>query len=307
MAFNWEAEYVNSTSSERLTDPITALSSKYNPSFVKKSFLGQDASLPILSYADACFMKAEAKVRYNAGQMSAEQYYDEGINASFLQYGIVQKVTDYMNQDGIKWNTSKTGFSDRRHLYTAKINGQGGDENHLEQIYKQRYFAGYFNFLEAWNLERRTRVLSFPPFFSSGVSGDVEGSNSTYNYSMERFIYPKTEMSQNLEQYQLAISNLRAVSPFFREDRWGDNIFTSLGFAKKNPDLVTADAKYVGNKRISFSADYFKHTYGSTYEGMLKTAREMTAETVDAKALTKAFNYKVSRVLSTYLTDGTGY
>jgi hypothetical protein len=306
MAFNWEAEYVSPTSTERVSDPIISLASKYNPSYVQRRFLDKEAPLPILSYSDACFLKAEAKIRYGTGSQSAEYYYNEGISASFAQYGITSKASDYTKQDGIKWNTNKTGFSDRRGLYTAQINGAGGDANHLEQIYKQRYFAGFGNYLEAWNLERRTRSLSFPPFFASGVSGGVEGSNSTYNYSMERFIYPKTELSQNANQYQIALDNLKAVSPFYRADRWGDNIFTSLGIAKKNPGLETADANYVGNKRIAFYAGYFIHTYGATYEEMLAKAKEMTGETNDTKALTKAFNYKAGAIISTYLPEGGG-
>jgi hypothetical protein len=303
MPFNWEAEYVSPSSTERRTDPLISLPSKYNPSYMKKKFLDKEASLPILSYAETCFMKAEAKICYGIGLQSAEQYYNEGINASFTQYGISSKAADYMKQAGIKWNTSKAGLSDRRGLYTAAINGEGGDKNHLEQIYKQRYFAGYLNFLDAWNLERRTRALSFPPFFSSGVSGGVEGAHSTYNYSMERFIYPKTELSQNAVQYQIALDNLKAVSPFYRSDRWGDNIFTSLGIALLNPDLQTAEAKYVGNKRISFYAGYFIHTYGATYEEMLAKAKEMTGETNDVKALTKAFNYKAGARIGIYLPE----
>jgi hypothetical protein len=303
MAFNWEAEYINPASTERRTDPLLALPSKYNPSYVKKKFLDKEASLPILSYADACFMKAEAKIRYGLGLQSAEQYYNDGIAASFAQYGITSKAADYLKQDGIKWNTSKSGLSDRRGLYTAVINGEGDDKNHLEQVYKQRYFAGYLNFLEAWNLERRTRALDFPPFFSSGVSGGVEGAHSTYNYSMERFIYPKMELSQNAVQYQVALDNLKKVSPFYRTDRWGDNIFTSLGIARLNPGLQTAEAKYAGNKRISFYAGYFIHTYGATYEEMRAKAIEMTGETNEGKALTKAFNYKAGTRIGTYLTE----
>jgi hypothetical protein len=303
MAFNWEAEYINPASTERRTDPLLAKASKYNPSYVKKKYLDKEASLPILSFADACFMKAEAKIRYGLGLQSAEQYYNDGIAASFAQYGITSKAADYMKQDGIKWNTSKSGLSDRRGLYTAVINGEGDDKNHLEQVYKQRYFAGYLNFLEAWNLERRTRALDFPPFFSSGVSGGVEGAHSTYNYSMERFIYPKMELSQNAVQYQVALDNLKKVSPFYRADRWGDNIFTSLGIARLNPGLQTAEAKYAGNKRISFYAGYFIHTYGATYEEMVAKAMEMTGETNEGKALVKAFNYKAGTRIGTYLTE----
>jgi hypothetical protein len=303
MAFNWQAELIDVTGTATYQDPLISFSSKYNPSYVKRKYIDRAAVLPILSYADVCFMKAEAKIRFGAGRNTAEQYYNEGINASFAQYNITSKAADYMKQDGVKWNTSKTGFSDRRSLYTAQIDGQGGEENHLEQIYKQRYFAGYLNFLEAWNLERRTRSLRFPPFLANGTSGSVEGANSTYNYSMERFVYPRTEMSQNETQYHKALENLKAVSPFYRNDRWGDNIFTSLGFTKLNPDLATAEAKYVGSKRIIFYAGYFTHTYGATYEEILAKAKAMTGETNDTKALTKAFNYTAGAVIGTYLIE----
>ena len=305
MPFNWEADFISPTSTERLQDPLLSMP-KFAPSYIKKNFLTKDASIPILSFADICFLKAEANILYGVGQKSAEQYYNDGINASFAQYGIATKAADYMKQDGVKWNTNKTGYADRRGLYTVSINGEGGDKNHLEQIYKQHYFAGFGNFLEAWNLERRTRVLCFPPFLASGVSSGVEGANSTYNYSMERFIYPRTEISQNATEYYKAIDNLRAVSPFFREDRWGDNIFTSLGFAKKNPDLETADAKYVGNKRIRFYAGYFSHFYGTTYEEMAAKAVEMTGDNNVTRALVRAFNYRERAVLGTFLPEGAG-
>jgi hypothetical protein len=303
MAFQWEAALIDPSGTATYQDPLLSFNSKYNPSYIKKKFIDKMANLLIMSYADVCFMKAEAKIRFGAGKNSAEQYYNEGVNASFAQYGIAAKATDYMKQDGVKWNTSKTGFSDRRGLYTAQINGAGGDENHLEQIYKQRYLAGYLNFLEAWNLERRTRVLRFPPFFANGASGSVEGTHTTYNYSMERFIYPNTEKSQNGTQYQKALENLKAVSPFYRNERGGDNIFTSLGFSKLNPDLSVANEKYVGNKRIAFYAGYFAHTYGYTYEEILTRAKAMTNETNDTKALTKAFNYKAGAVISVYLIE----
>jgi len=303
MPFNWEAAYISPTSDVRLQDPLLSMP-KFAPSYVKKRFLAKDASIPILTFADICFLKAEAKILYSVGQTSAEQCYNNGINASFAQYAITAKAADYMNQNGVKWNTSKTGYSERRLLYTASINGEGGDKNHLEQIYKQRYFAGFGNFLEAWNLERRTRVLSFPPFFSSGVSSGVEGSNPTYNYSMERFVYPRMEVSQNAAEYYKALDNLKAVSPFYRDDRWGDNIFTSLGFAKKNPDLETADAKYVGNKIIRFYAGYFSHYYGTTYEDVSAKAVEIAGDTNVPRALIRAFNYRQRSIISTYLIEG---
>lgn len=292
----WEAELVDPSNpvGARYTDPLSN-KSKFNHAYLKRKYVNKDATLPILTYTDACFLKAEAAILYGLGSQSAQAYYEEGIRASFEQYGISEKAGNYMTQNGVKWGTSKTGYADRRNLYRAKVNGT----NPLDQIYKQRYLAGFLNYLEAWNLERRTRALDFPPFIAQSYS-DVEGADGTYNYCAERLIYPKTEIAQNRTQYYKAIENLRAVSPWFREEQEGNNVFTTLGFAKKIPHIETADSRYK-NLRVKYHADYLSHYYGETYEKMLERALITTGETIPDKAMKKAYNYETSRVLSTYI------
>lgn len=296
IAQGWEVELVDPTNptSARYSDPLETRSN-YNPSFLKKKFTDKNCSLPIISYTDVCFLKAEAAALYGLGSQSAQSYYEEGIRASFDQLGISGKAAEYMSQNGVRWNTNKIGYSDRRNLYRAKVDGT------LDQIYKQRYFAGVTNFLEGWNLERRTRAFDFPPFFSGSFS-DVEGSDGTYNYCSERLIYPKTEISQNRTQYYAAIENLRATSPWFRPEQEGNNIFTSLEFAKKIPNIGTADSRYK-NLRIIYHAGYLSHYFGITYEEMLAKALATTGETNPSKAMTKAYNYTETKVLSTYLNS----
>jgi hypothetical protein len=298
LAFGWAWEFVPDKTYTYF-DPLARTSDPYNHSFIQDDFLKEQASMVLLNWADACFLLAEAELLYGTDDR-AKTYYEQGIRASMAQYGRTQMADDYLNQDGVKWNTSANGYADRRLLYRAAINGEGGKENHLEQVYKQRYIAGFFNGLEGWNLERRTRTLRFPPFFSNGASMSVTGANTTYNYFTERFIYPLSEQSKNKEAYYQGIENLRAVSPFFREDRWGDNVFTSLGFAKLNPDLATADAKYFGAKRIVSTCEYFNNKYGATYEEVVATAKSMSGETNETKALTKAFNYGFRERWSVY-------
>lgn len=297
-AKQWEGALIPGTES-RYKDPLESMPSRLNVSYVKRDFLKRDAKVVLYSWADACFLKAEAKIKYNIGSKSAQEYYEEGIKASFAQYGMSGKVSDYLAQDGVKWNTDGKGFTERRGFYTADINGF---ENHLEQIYKQRYIAGFFNCLEAWNLERRTRILQFPPFFTDDLPS-IEGGNATYNYHTERFIYPLSEISKNKAEYYKAVEALQQASPNAYSYRWGDNIFTSLAFAKKDPGLETADDKYLGNLQIKYNATYFNKKYGYTYEEVLATAKDMTGETNDNKALTKAFNYNQVSVLNTYLTE----
>jgi len=299
LAFGWEYAIIPGTI-HRYHDILSRKNSPYNYSFVHPDFIKETAAMILYNLADVYFLKAEAKLLYGIGASSAEEYYNEGIKASFAQYGMSGKVSDYMKQDGIKWNTNGEGYADRRLLYRANINGEGGVDNHLEQIYKQRYFADFFNCFEGWNLERRTRVMSYPPFFANGASSSAIGADNTYNYWTERFIYPLAEVSKNKNEYYKGIENLRAVSPFFREDRWGDNIFTSLGFSKLNPDLANANEKYKGNKQIVINCEYFNKKYGSTYEEVVVTAKQMSGETNENKALTKAFDYAFRERLSTY-------
>lgn len=297
-ARQWEGALIPGTEN-RYKDPLESMPSRLNVSFVHRDFLKREAKVVLYSWADACFLKAEAKSLYNIGAKSAQQYYEEGVRASFAQYGMSDRVNSYLAQDGVKWNTNGKGFTERRGFYTADINGEN---NELEQIYKQRYIAGFFNSLEAWNLERRTRVLQFPPFFTNDLPS-MEGGNATYNYHTERILYPLSEISKNKAEYYKAVDNLQQESPDAYTYRWGDNVFTSLAFAKKNPGLETAADKYLGNLQIKYNASYFNKKYGNTYEEVVVTAKQMSGETNESKALTKAFNYKFVSLLNNYLTE----
>jgi hypothetical protein len=299
LASGWEWAFIPGRDF-RYSDPLGSKNSPYNFSFVQTDFVKENASMILLNWADAYFLKAEAEMLFGS-EGKAQQNYELGIKASFAQYNMSSTVEDYLQQNGIKWNTDGKGFADRRILYRANIRGKGGRENHLEQIYKQRYLADYLNCLEGWNLERRTRVLRFPPFFSNGAGTDAEGYNPVYNYWTERFIYPLVEQTKNAEAYYRGIENLKAVSPYYRANRWGDNIYTSLGFTKLNPDLIFADRTYGGNKIIKPNCEYFNKKYGKTYEEVVLTAKRMTGETDETVALTKAFSYNFRSLLKTYI------
>ena len=300
LAAGWEWAFIPGKEANgiRYSDPLNR-SSPYNNSYIHDDFMKENASMVLLSWADACFLKAEAAILF--GLPGAQQYYEQGIRASFAQYSLSADADTYLAQNGVKWNTNGKGYADRRLFIRADINGEGGPANHLEQIYKQRYIAGFFQCLEGWNLERRTRVLRFPPFFNNGQSSNAEGFNSVYNYWNERMIYPIAEENKNKEAYYQGIENLKAESPYFRGDRWGDNIYTSLGFAKLNPDLAIADYLWGGNKKIVSNAEYFNKKYGKNYDEVVLTAKQMTGETDTQTALTKAFNYKFVELLSTYI------
>lgn len=293
LASSWEAELVKGSTNSHYVDPLSLYLNKYNPSYLKKDFMQVNAKVVFLSWADACFLKAEAKIIFGLGNSDAKSYYTDGINASFLQYGLT--ASTYLSQNGVAWNTSAVGYADRRNLYTAKIIGEGGDNAHLEQIYKQRYIADFMNCLEGWNLERRTRVMNFPPLFVNSQLSSY-GANYTYNY-FERYMYPSSEKTLNSTEYTIAVQNLMKVTPRPISANSGDNCFTSLGFSKKIPGIETADSRYIGNKRIIFNNPYFKKMYGKTYEEILSNAKTLTGETVESKALLKAYQIDTKTIV----------
>ena len=265
-------------------------------SLINYDFIKPDAKHVIMNWADACFLKAEAALRYGIGSKSAEGYYYEGIEASFAQYGLTSAVKEYKEQNGIKWNTNGKGLTDFRCLYHADINGEGDFDNHLEQIIKQRYIADYFNGYSAWCLERRTRVLKFPPFFCNSTT---EGSNGTYDFIPERYVYPLSEITNNTAAYWNAVSDLLTQSPYpINNVRKGDNLQTHLKMSLVNPLLENADANYM-NRTIAYSSRHLQKWYGNTEEEFIKNVQKIYPDVTSSKLLRKYIGYKAT-VISTY-------
>lgn len=284
----------------RTTTYIDALSGlgEYGASLVPQTFVGEKAGIVIFNYADVCFLKAEAAMVFDHNESLARAEYENGIRASFEQWGKSPAEAEaYLKQNGVAWGTSMEGFHDRRLVYQATINGADGAEGKLEQIYKQHYFADFFNGLEGWNLERRTRTFNWPPFFASGANSDVEGVGSTYNYWSERITYPESEATKNAAEWQNAVKMLQAASPYARQEHFGDNVWTSLAFAKKNPQIDKADALWGSRVLVSY-CDYFHHYYGKTYEQVLDYCKKTYGEAKDEDAL-KHIEYAWQRTLAT--------
>lgn len=153
-------------------------------------FLIQDDSPHFLfTYAESSFLKAEAAHRgFISG--SAESYYNEGITASFRQFGITdQEIVDEYLDGPAKFNESRA----------------------LEQIYEQRWLALYPDGHEAWSLVRRT--------------GHPEMQQPVYTYPgndemPRRKPYPSSERQHNADNYQAAVDRMGGDSQYTR--MWWD-------------------------------------------------------------------------------------
>jgi hypothetical protein len=297
----WSWDVIPNTTNT-YTDALNG-TGEYGYSFVPLNFVGEKAKIVIYNYADVCFLKAEAAMLFDNNEAKAKIEYEKGIRASLEQWGYSTDDADkYLEQDGVKWGTTKLGFHDRRLLYQATVNGSNDADGLKEQIYKQHWLADFFNGLEGWNLERRTRTFNWPPFFSAGAASDVEGMNPTYNFWSERITYPESETQKNEKEYYKAVDLLQKASPYPRKDRWGDNVFTSLAFAKKNPQMDNADDLWLNHAPLISYCDYFRGYYGKTYEEIVDYCKKTYEINDETKAL-KKIEYAWQSTIETYFAQ----
>ena len=189
-------------------------------------FTSPDAEYIFLSLAEANFLKAEAALKgWWGAPADAENYYYQGIDASFNRYGLSPaQANAYKSEPGIEWGTASdtTGrqsqFQDWLQICSSYI--PAGD--YFRQITMQHWLAIPFQGIDAWTLIRRTRVLEFEPQFAT--------YDGEYKYVPNRILYPGEEYQTNPNEVQKAATWLDGP----------DDLFTKLWFALpnvKNPYL----------------------------------------------------------------------
>ena len=184
-------------------DPYRSMSSNQY-SYLKASYLKANAVQNIIWYSDVCFMRAEAKLVGWGGAETVDQFYYDGINASFNQYGLTTtQATAYENLNGVKWNTEQLhAFPDYRGMVTANI-----PNDPLHKIIVQRWLAGVFDGgHDAYCYIRRTREIDLPP--NLAASNDAMNVGTLIANLPERMQYPNTELLYNTASYKEAVQNL---------------------------------------------------------------------------------------------------
>lgn len=178
-------------------------------------FYVQDSKFYLISFAEMNFMKAEAQLKGWGGSKTAEEYYYNGIDASFLQYQS-SGADVYKEQDGIKWGTESIGLKD---LYSVETSGISADP--MDKIVRQRWIASFGHGHDAYCLTKRTRLV--PVIANFAPDGSVDGD---WVELPERQIYPPSEGGINTEAYHAAGSALG-----------GDWLTSPLQMNKPNPLL----------------------------------------------------------------------
>ncbi len=193
-------------------------------SAIGERFLKPDAEWVFISYAETALLKAEAAYYGWGGNKTAEQYYYEGIDASFAKYGLTARAAAYKETPGIRWGTAsdtegrETEFQDFARICSSAV--AAGD--YLRQIVMQHWLAIPMQCADAWELLRRTQLLEFQPMFSS-----YEG---TTLYMPDRLPYPADEYQANAAAVNRAAATLNGRDYLFTVLSWGLP-------AKKNPRL----------------------------------------------------------------------
>lgn len=217
-------------------------------------FMTQDMSYNIITYAETNFIKAEAQLLGWGGALSAEQYYYEGIDASFEQYEAIG-VAEYKEKDGIKWNTPSIGDRDLFGLVTSGITADPM-ETVYDQIARQRWLASFNQGHDIWCMQKRTRRLPFIDQFNPDGATGLD-----YAALPERMVYPPvSESVLNGQALQEAISNLPNSVPGYPI---GNSMYNTI---KMNKIYNPIDWE---NEIPEYNQDFAKHFYGDSEDDLI--------------------------------------
>ncbi|WP_086476039.1 SusD/RagB family nutrient-binding outer membrane lipoprotein [Arenibacter amylolyticus] len=144
-------------------------------------FWGQfESPTPLISYWEVKFIEAEAIVRTGGSDAAALSALQEAVMANMLYVGVTQADAD---------------------TYTNTLALTGSEANKIETIIVEKYKALYGNApFEAWVDYRRTGFPNLTP------NPDAVPSNNPSGVIPRRFLYPLSERTTNLANYEAAIS-----------------------------------------------------------------------------------------------------
>jgi hypothetical protein len=201
----------------------------------------------ILSYAEAQFLKAEAAALGLGGTKTAEQYYNEGIDANFAFWKVPNPQRDaYKARNGVKWGTQGVGFYDYLSIIKADISDD------LTKIYVQSWINFYPDqAFDSWTLQRRTRAVAISPH-TNPTNGIL---SVPYMDIPLRGMYPLSAVQINPAGYNDALSKLGATLNDI-------NPYIPLKFVK---DYTVPDWNA---KQARFNSSFMQKWYGATIQDL---------------------------------------
>ena len=166
--------------------------------------------LPIFKAAESYFLLAEAKLRWDIGSASVQSLYEDGIRVSMTnelsyrgKYAGVDAYAAGAVDEYINGTTTQVDFEDPvdPKLNTPAVNklcvkwDEGAsNEEKLERIITQKYFALFPLSIEAWAEQRRT---GYPHLFPAYVDESNGGVNK--EEGVRRVIYSSNAYDTNAQ------------------------------------------------------------------------------------------------------------
>ena len=148
----------------------------------------------IMTYAETCFLRAEAALR-NYTNENAEELYKEGVTASFKQWE-AGDATAYLNSENIPSSFRDTYDSKRDYTLKTKVSPKWDNtlsqEQKLEKIITQKWLAMFPQGNEAWAEQRRTGYPEIVPAYFNASNGLIDEK-----IGPRRLIYPQTNVKDN--------------------------------------------------------------------------------------------------------------
>ncbi|MDR0681362.1 MAG: SusD/RagB family nutrient-binding outer membrane lipoprotein [Dysgonamonadaceae bacterium] len=165
-------------------------------------------------YTEACFLRAEAYHRWpELG--NAKNAYNDGISASFAQWGIAGKENVYIASIDKNVNGTSVAYDDQ----------SGAGNSALEKIITQKYIAGYPDgSLEAWNDKRRLNLpnLLVPKYKDPSTYSNTDKDPTKSANFIKRMIYPAIEQTINNDKYSAGIDLYSSKKDATSSNMWWD-------------------------------------------------------------------------------------
>ncbi len=166
--------------------------------------------LPIFKAAEAYFLLAEAKLRWNIGSESVQSLYEKGIRLSIKnelaykgEFAGIDKISDatidaYINSTAHQADYVDPGNSNNNckavNLLSVKWDSNASKEDQLARIMTQKYIALFPLSNEAWAEQRRT---GYPHFFVALVNKSNGGVDT--EEGVRRVIYSSNAYDTNAD------------------------------------------------------------------------------------------------------------
>lgn len=180
------------------------LNNSSRPNFV------QNSDMHWMHAAEAYFLMAEAKLRFDIGDLSVKEYYEAGIAASFASAGVSGADAYMSNSTNLPlasftdpYNNRSTSVSDMLSMLPVAWDEEADEDTMLERIMVQKWIALYPDGQEAWSEMRRT---GYPGWVRiSSYSNQTEVASGEM---ISRLKFPSTEYDNNSKNTQAAVTLL---------------------------------------------------------------------------------------------------